>query len=58
MKGKISCYVPCCTINITLRIVIQEEWDVISPEGIASIVSSMAGCVEAVCTVDGRHTQY
>lgn len=36
--------------NITLYIMIQEEWNVISLEELASIVSSMPEHIEAVHT--------
>jgi transposase len=56
MKDKISRH--RCRTNVALRIAIQEEWDAITSEEIASLVNSLPERVEAVRAVNGGHTKY
>lgn len=56
MKDKISRR--RCRTNVALRIAIQEEWDAITSEEIASLFGSLPGGVEAVRAVNGGHTKY
>lgn len=58
MKDRIGRRIPRCTTNLTLRAAIQEEWDAISSDEIASMVDSMPERVKAVCDVNGGHTRY
>lgn len=58
MKDRIYCRVPRPTTNIALHIAIQEEWDAITSEEIASLVNSMPERIQAVEQVRGGHTRY
>ncbi|KAH0610558.1 uncharacterized protein H6S33_012085 [Morchella sextelata] len=49
---------PKCTTNISLRAAIEEEWNAISPEEIASLINTLPERVEAVRAVRGGHTKY
>ena len=58
MKDRIHRRSPRPTTNILLRQAIQEEWDAITSEEIASLIASMPSRVEAVQAVAGGHTRY
>lgn len=58
MKDRIGRQVPHCTTNESLRAAIQEEWDAIGSDEIASKVDSMSERIEAVRAVNGGHTRH
>lgn len=58
MKDRIGRRVPRCTTNASLRAAIQEEWDAIESDEIASKVDSMPERIEAVHAVNGGHTRF
>lgn len=58
MKQRINHRIPRPTTNLALQIAIQEEWDAITSEEIASLVDSMPARIAAVAAVHGGHTCY
>lgn len=58
MKQRIQCRSPRPTSNILLRAAIQEEWDLITNEEIASIVQTMPTRIAAVEEASSGHTSY
>jgi len=58
MKYRIQRRSPRPTTNLLLRCAIQEEWDAISCEEIASMTSSLPPRILAVQQASGGHTKY
>jgi len=58
MKARIYKHSPCPTTNEQLLCAIQEEWDAITSEEIASMTSTLPLRNLAVQEVTGGHTKY
>lgn len=58
MKDRLGHCIPRPTAKITLRIDIQEDWDALTNDDIASMVNSMADRAAAVLAADTGHIQF